>query len=171
MFIFVFYTWQFKKYRSRKQIGFAWDSNPGQQDETRRRIHWAMAAPLSEGCCLQSKIQDGCSVENFLDSSKIEFNFVNEHAAVKIQIVYYLSACNLFKVLGKHNWILKATFSWSIHGLFFVSFWTFQKSLMLPLLHLDGDHFFKKNGPNPVSFWFIFVLFHNTRTNIVQISL
>ena len=22
-----------------------------------------------------------------------------------------------------------------------------------------------KNGPNPASFWFIFVLFHNTRTN------
>ena len=166
MFIFVFYTWQFKKYRSRKQIGFAWDSNPGQQDETRRRIHWAMAAPLSEGCCLQSKIQDGCSVENFLDSSKIEFNFVNEHAAVKIQIVYYLSACNLFKVLGKHNWILKATFSWSIHGLFFVSFWTFQKSLMLPLLHLDGRPFFLKKMGQTRSLFGLFSFFSTTQGQI-----
>ena len=30
---------------------------------------------------------------------------------------------------------------------------------------------FLKNGPIPASFWFIFALFHNTRTNIVQISL
>ena len=35
-------------------------------------------------------------------------------------------------------------------------------------MHLHNNRYvfcFLKNGPNPASFWFIFVLFHNTRTN------
>ena len=33
----------------KKRSWCAWDSNPGRQDSRRRRIHWAMAAPLLLG--------------------------------------------------------------------------------------------------------------------------
>ena len=49
--------------------------------------------------------------------------------------------------------------------LFNVPLWVYLGSL--------GSQYYKciiwADGPNPASFWFIFVLFHNTRTNIVQI--
>ena len=35
------------KYKLKKHRWCAWDSNPGRQDGRRRRIHWAIAAPLS----------------------------------------------------------------------------------------------------------------------------
>ena len=54
LFIFVLFTFQFKwqiynlnNINWKKHRWCAWDSNPGRQDGRRRRIHWAIAAPLS----------------------------------------------------------------------------------------------------------------------------
>ena len=53
LFIFVLFAFQLKwqvynlnDINWKKHRWCAWDLNPGQQDWRRRRIHWAMAAPL-----------------------------------------------------------------------------------------------------------------------------
>ena len=48
LFFLLFSTqWQYStKFDYKKRRWWAWDSNPGQQDGRRRRICWAMAAPL-----------------------------------------------------------------------------------------------------------------------------
>ena len=49
-FIFVLFTSQFQ-FKLKKRSCCAWDSNPGSQDDRRRRIHWAMVAaqrPLTD---------------------------------------------------------------------------------------------------------------------------
>ena len=38
---------QFEQYKLKKHRWCAWDSNPGHQDGMHKRIHWAMATPLS----------------------------------------------------------------------------------------------------------------------------
>ena len=37
---------QFEQFKLKKRRWCAWDSNPGRHDGRRRRIHWAIAAPL-----------------------------------------------------------------------------------------------------------------------------
>ena len=55
LFIFVLFTfkfnWQIYSLKLKKHRWCAWDSNPGRQDGRRRRIHWAMVAPLKVHIC------------------------------------------------------------------------------------------------------------------------
>ena len=91
LFIFVFPTLH-NSINSWKRRWCAWDSNPGQQDGSRRRIHWAMAAP---------------------QNSNLNVSILLHNNSRPMKLFNWFPPCNIFLLLSRRHFGEKWVCTWT----------------------------------------------------------